>query len=152
MMESTQMCPEVSQFCLNQTTLELFKSFQQNVLLRFKFAFKLNHWNLIKWRNHNIVTYVTMTLQCSLELSLPNLKFSLATKCSVPRRSDISVHYFFVSDSTLKSSRWEDSVKSRKPTRTGQAPLCSLPTVSSLQSKPGLISQTPCHLVITLIR
>lgn len=43
MMESTQMCPEVSQFCLNQTTLELFKSSQQNVLLRIKFAFKLNH-------------------------------------------------------------------------------------------------------------
>lgn len=64
--------------------------------------------------------------------------------------SHISVHYSFVSDSTSKSSRWEDSLKSRKPTRTGQAPSCAFPTVPSLQSKPRLIIQTPCHLVITL--
>lgn len=47
MMESTQMCPEVSQFPSNKITLKLLK----NVLLRFKFAFKLNHWNLMKWPN-----------------------------------------------------------------------------------------------------
>lgn len=53
MMESTQMCPEVSQFCLNYTTLELFKSSQQTVILRCKIAFKLNHWNSLKWPNQS---------------------------------------------------------------------------------------------------